>query len=58
MISLPTSSKVLRSLSDSLDFFQQAEKVTVVYPMRFQDSTDIVLATSFLQVRWNIPFFD
>ncbi|RWW73665.1 hypothetical protein BHE74_00018446 [Ensete ventricosum] len=30
-------------------FFQQAEKVTVVYPMRFQDSTDIVLATSFLQ---------
>ncbi|XP_009400558.2 actin-related protein 2/3 complex subunit 2A-like isoform X1 [Musa acuminata AAA Group] len=28
---------------------QQAEKVTVVYPMRFQDSTDIVLATSFLQ---------
>ncbi|URE04520.1 Actin-related protein 2 3 complex subunit [Musa troglodytarum] len=28
---------------------QQAEKVTVIYPMRFQDSTDIVLATSFLQ---------
>lgn len=27
----------------------QADKVTVVYPMRFQDSIDIVLATSFLQ---------
>ncbi|XP_030481019.2 actin-related protein 2/3 complex subunit 2A isoform X1 [Cannabis sativa] len=27
----------------------QAEKVTVVFPMRFKDSVDIVLATSFLQ---------
>lgn len=27
----------------------QPDKVTVVYPMRFQDSIDIVLATSFLQ---------
>ncbi|OIV93691.1 hypothetical protein TanjilG_16542 [Lupinus angustifolius] len=27
----------------------QADKVTVVYPMRFSDSIDIVLATSFLQ---------
>lgn len=27
----------------------QAEKVTVVFPMRFKDSTDTVLATSFLQ---------
>uniref|UniRef100_A0A0E0JLW1 Arp2/3 complex 34 kDa subunit n=1 Tax=Oryza punctata TaxID=4537 RepID=A0A0E0JLW1_ORYPU len=27
----------------------QVDKVTVVYPMRFQDSIDIVLATSFLQ---------
>jgi len=31
-------------------FFFQADKVTVVYPMRFNDSIDIVLATSFLQV--------
>ncbi|XP_027915423.1 actin-related protein 2/3 complex subunit 2A [Vigna unguiculata] len=29
--------------------FPQADKVTVVYPMRFNDSIDIVLATSFLQ---------
>ncbi|XP_017971435.1 PREDICTED: actin-related protein 2/3 complex subunit 2A isoform X3 [Theobroma cacao] len=28
---------------------QQAEKVTVVFPMRFKDSIDTVLATSFLQ---------
>lgn len=28
----------------------QAEKVTVVFPMRFNDSVDTVLATSFLQV--------
>jgi uncharacterized membrane protein len=27
----------------------------VVYPMRFQDSIDIVLATSFLQVLWILP---
>ncbi|KAJ3692674.1 hypothetical protein LUZ60_011769 [Juncus effusus] len=27
----------------------QVDKVTVIYPMRFQDSVDIVLATSFLQ---------
>lgn len=31
-------------------FFFQTDKVTVVYPMRFNDSIDIVLATSFLQV--------
>nr|XP_009400559.1 PREDICTED: actin-related protein 2/3 complex subunit 2A isoform X2 [Musa acuminata subsp. malaccensis] len=34
---------------ESFFLLPQAEKVTVVYPMRFQDSTDIVLATSFLQ---------
>jgi hypothetical protein len=34
----------------------QADKVTIVYPMRFQDSIDIVLATSFLQVFWMLPF--
>ncbi|WOK98578.1 actin-related protein 2/3 complex subunit 2A isoform X2 [Canna indica] len=34
---------------ESFFLVPQAEKVTVVYPMRFQDSTDIVLATSFLQ---------
>jgi actin related protein 2/3 complex subunit 2 len=28
----------------------QAEKVTVVFPMRYKDSNDVVLATSFLQV--------
>lgn len=28
----------------------QYEKVTVVFPMRFSDSIDTVLATSFLQV--------
>lgn len=36
--------------------FLQADKVTIVYPMRFQDSIDIVLATSFLQVFWILPF--
>jgi actin related protein 2/3 complex subunit 2 len=30
--------------------FWQPEKVTVVFPMRFRDSIDVVLATSFLQV--------
>ena len=41
---------------DSLLVFQ-ADKVTIVYPMRFQDSIDIVLATSFLQVFCMLPFF-
>jgi hypothetical protein len=40
---------------DSLLVFQ-ADKVTIMYPMRFQDSIDIVLATSFLQVFWMLPF--
>ncbi|XP_020098114.1 actin-related protein 2/3 complex subunit 2A [Ananas comosus] len=35
--------------NESFFLVPQADKVTVVYPMRFQDSTDIVLATSFLQ---------
>ena len=30
--------------------FLQADKVTVIFPMRFKDSIDTVLATSFLQV--------
>ncbi|PON44647.1 Actin-related protein 2/3 complex subunit [Parasponia andersonii] len=34
---------------ESLFLIPQAEKVTVVFPMRFKDSIDIVLATSFLQ---------
>ncbi|XP_039143831.1 actin-related protein 2/3 complex subunit 2A [Dioscorea cayenensis subsp. rotundata] len=34
---------------ESFFLVPQAEKVTVVFPMRFQDSVDIVLATSFLQ---------
>uniref|UniRef100_A0A453F596 Arp2/3 complex 34 kDa subunit n=2 Tax=Aegilops tauschii subsp. strangulata TaxID=200361 RepID=A0A453F596_AEGTS len=35
--------------NESFFLAPQADKVTVVYPMRFQDSIDIVLATSFLQ---------
>ncbi|KAL5578369.1 hypothetical protein UlMin_020068 [Ulmus minor] len=34
---------------ESYFLFPQAEKVTVVFPMRFNDSIDTVLATSFLQ---------
>ncbi|PRQ30240.1 hypothetical protein RchiOBHm_Chr5g0022461 [Rosa chinensis] len=34
---------------ESFFLIPQAEKVTVVFPMRFKDSIDIVLATSFLQ---------
>ncbi|KAK9267300.1 hypothetical protein L1049_009723 [Liquidambar formosana] len=34
---------------ESFFLFPQAEKVTVVFPMRFKDSIDTVLATSFLQ---------
>ncbi|KAK3010289.1 hypothetical protein RJ639_011834, partial [Escallonia herrerae] len=34
---------------ESFFLVPQAEKVTVVFPMRFNDSTDTVLATSFLQ---------
>lgn len=34
---------------ESFFVFPQADKVTVMYPMRFNDSIDIVLATSFLQ---------
>ncbi|KAL5697889.1 hypothetical protein ACHQM5_028993 [Ranunculus cassubicifolius] len=33
----------------SMRYLFKAEKVTVVFPMRFSDSTDTVLATSFLQ---------
>lgn len=32
--------------------FLQADKVTVIFPMRFNDSIDTVLATSFLQVNF------
>ncbi|KAL5997604.1 Actin-related protein 2/3 complex subunit 2A [Asimina triloba] len=35
--------------NESFFLAPQAEKVTVIYPMRFKDSVDIVLATSFLQ---------
>ncbi|KAK7386608.1 hypothetical protein VNO78_26942 [Psophocarpus tetragonolobus] len=35
--------------NESFFLFPQADKVTVVYPMRFNDSIDTVLATSFLQ---------
>ncbi|KAG8077419.1 hypothetical protein GUJ93_ZPchr0007g4389 [Zizania palustris] len=35
--------------NESFFLAPQADKVTVVYPMRFQDSIDIILATSFLQ---------
>ncbi|CAO1948141.1 unnamed protein product, partial [Urochloa humidicola] len=35
--------------NESFFLAPQADKVTIVYPMRFQDSIDIVLATSFLQ---------
>nr|XP_011460552.1 PREDICTED: actin-related protein 2/3 complex subunit 2A isoform X2 [Fragaria vesca subsp. vesca] len=34
---------------ESFFLIPQAEKVTVVFPMRFKDSIDIILATSFLQ---------
>ncbi|XP_077251031.1 arp2/3 complex, 34 kD subunit p34-Arc isoform X2 [Tasmannia lanceolata] len=34
---------------ESFFLIPQAERVTIVYPMRFKDSIDIVLATSFLQ---------
>ncbi|OMO77756.1 ARP2/3 complex, 34kDa subunit (p34-Arc) [Corchorus olitorius] len=35
--------------NESFFLVPQAEKVTVVFPMRFKDSVDTVLATSFLQ---------
>uniref|UniRef100_A0A2N9EV18 Arp2/3 complex 34 kDa subunit n=1 Tax=Fagus sylvatica TaxID=28930 RepID=A0A2N9EV18_FAGSY len=35
--------------NESFFLVPQVEKVTVVFPMRFKDSIDIVLATSFLQ---------
>ncbi|XP_078153210.1 actin-related protein 2/3 complex subunit 2A-like [Carex rostrata] len=35
--------------NESFFVIPQADRVTVIYPMSFQDSTDIVLATSFLQ---------
>ncbi|RWR86421.1 actin-related protein 2/3 complex subunit 2A isoform X2 [Cinnamomum micranthum f. kanehirae] len=35
--------------NESFFLVPQAEKVTIVYPMRFKDSVDVVLATSFLQ---------
>ncbi|KAG6512369.1 hypothetical protein ZIOFF_030480 [Zingiber officinale] len=34
----------------------QPEKVTVIYPMRFKDDSDVVLATSFFQSGWNKTF--
>ncbi|XP_020682660.1 actin-related protein 2/3 complex subunit 2A [Dendrobium catenatum] len=34
---------------ESFFLIPQVEKVTVIFPMRFRDSVDIVLATSFLQ---------
>ncbi|XP_074274464.1 actin-related protein 2/3 complex subunit 2A-like isoform X2 [Silene latifolia] len=35
--------------NESFFLIPQADKVTVIYPMRFKDSTDILFATSFLQ---------
>ncbi|GAB4840824.1 Actin- protein 2/3 complex subunit 2A [Ancistrocladus abbreviatus] len=35
--------------NESFFLVPQAEKVTVIFPMRFKDSTDTILATSFLQ---------
>ncbi|KAH6761157.1 Arp2/3 complex [Perilla frutescens var. hirtella] len=35
--------------NESFFVFPQADKVTVIFPMRFKDSIDTVLATSFLQ---------
>ncbi|XP_042031381.1 actin-related protein 2/3 complex subunit 2A-like isoform X1 [Salvia splendens] len=35
--------------NESYFVFPQVDKVTVIFPMRFKDSIDIVLATSFLQ---------
>ena len=37
------------------NFLWQVDKVIVVFPMRFNDSVDTILATSFLQV-WNFTF--
>ncbi|KAL0370909.1 UNVERIFIED_CONTAM: Actin-related protein 2/3 complex subunitA [Sesamum angustifolium] len=37
--------------NESFFVVPQADKVTVIFPMRFKDSIDTVLATSFLQVR-------
>lgn len=41
---------VKESLLTHFNCLWQAEKVTVVFPMRFKDSIDTALATSFLQV--------
>ncbi|RVX12734.1 Actin-related protein 2/3 complex subunit 2A [Vitis vinifera] len=41
---------------ESFFLVPQAEKVTVVFPMRFKDSIDTVLATSFLQ-KWTVSGF-
>ncbi|KMT07655.1 hypothetical protein BVRB_6g147800 [Beta vulgaris subsp. vulgaris] len=35
--------------NESFFLYPQIDKVTVIFPMRFKDSTDTVLATSFLQ---------
>ncbi|KMZ63416.1 Actin-related protein 2/3 complex subunit 2A, partial [Zostera marina] len=35
--------------NESFFLIPQVDKVTIVYPMRFKDSIDIILATSFLQ---------
>ncbi|KAK9707325.1 hypothetical protein RND81_07G189300 [Saponaria officinalis] len=40
---------VVHRPNESFFLIPQAEKVTVIFPMRFKDSTDIILATSFLQ---------
>lgn len=33
-----------------IPFFFQPKKVTVIFPMRFKDDSDVILATSFFQV--------
>ncbi|XP_038688622.1 actin-related protein 2/3 complex subunit 2A-like [Tripterygium wilfordii] len=40
---------VVHRPNESIFLFPQAERVTVVFPMRFKDSVDTILATSFLQ---------
>ncbi|KAF6135226.1 hypothetical protein GIB67_035297 [Kingdonia uniflora] len=40
---------IVHRQKESFFLVSEADKVTVVFPMRFKDSTDVVLATSFLQ---------
>lgn len=44
------SSKDCRVIDSLKCWHSQADKVTVAFPMRFKDSVDTILATSFLKV--------